>query len=107
MLMPRRTVTEKNPVSIMETEMFADLIREGDMIPAVIRKWDYSVSTNPTAYEVPARVKVLKKYPYLVETDRGVFPWKDIVIGYYRYRGPGIVSDDLQSDESVFVKKAS
>ena len=99
MLLPRRTITKETTLTMEEIKQFADAICVGDVIPAIIRKWDHKSSNIPVAYEVPARVKVLRKYPNLVGTNQGVFPWKDIVIGYYNYNGPSVV------DEDSFVKE--
>lgn len=98
MLMSRRTITKEEPVSVEEINKFAESVDIGESIPTIITKWSYAKSSsNPESYQVPAKVKVLKKYPRLVETDKGVFPWKEILIGYYCYNGPVIVETEKKT----------
>ena len=98
MLIPRRTITNENPLKKNEIKMFADSISIGETIPTIITVWSYAKSSsNPESRMVPAKVKVLKKYPHLVETDRGVFPWKEILIGYYNYNGPVVYDTNAEA----------
>ena len=98
MLIPRRSITKEEPVTVEEINKFAEAVEIGAVIPTIITKWSYAKSsTHPESYQVPAKVEVLKKFPRLVKTDKGVFPWKDILIGYYCYHGPAIIETEKKT----------
>jgi len=84
MIMPRRTVTNDQPFTRQEVNAFADSIRIGETLSTIItiRKW--KSTTTFTEYHKPAMVTILKKYPYLVQTDKGIMTWNDLVLGYYQ-----------------------
>ena len=86
--MPRRTITDKTPMTAEEIKQFADEIEAGDSLYAMAPYRVWTSSTNFNIHYKPAKVTILKKYPHVVETSHGRLMWKELLIGYYNYRGP-------------------
>lgn len=81
-IISKTSVAPGNTLSITDVAQFCEQVNIGDVIQAVIhvKKWTSSTSFN----WVPklATVTVLRKYPHLVETDQGIFPWNDFAYGF-------------------------
>ncbi len=96
--MPRRTITETTPMTAEEIKQFGDEIEAGDSLHAMAPYRVWTSSTNFNIHYKPAKVTVLKKHPQVVETSHGVLMWKELLIGYYNYRGP---SDSVKVDREA------
>ena len=93
--MPRRTITDKTPMTAEEIKQFANEIEAGDSLYAMAPYRVWTSSTNFNIHYKPAKVTILKKYPHVVETSHGRLMWKELLIGYYNYCGP---SDPVKAD---------
>ena len=101
-VMPKRTITSQTPLSVKEIAEFANAIKVGDILYAMVPYRVWTSSTNYNVHYKPAKVTILNKYPHLVETDQGVLMWKELVTGYYSYSGP---SDSVEYENVQKRKK--
>lgn len=80
-----------------------DRIKEGDFVRAVIHIREWTSATSFNLIPKLKTVEIIKKYPYLVETDCGILTWKDLAFGFVRMvpvEGPEQPEENGESEEN-------
>ena len=55
----------------------------GEPVPTIVGIKRWTSSTNFETIPTKDTVTILRKYPHLVETDKGIMTWKVLVAGYH------------------------
>ena len=79
----KRTLTTAAPLTTKEIETFRNNVGTGESVPTIVGIKRWTSSTNFEIIPVKDTVIILRKYPHLAETDKGIMTWKAMVAGYH------------------------